>query len=286
MARWGEGDPRWHVESRTDGQNVNGWHWEEKDRKEWTRTRLTELFSELMLHEAGEGTADGEPVLLKVERLKDLTGDASITTRKGNKRFAVFDFSISLAWEGTVAGGEAAVGRGGPRGWPGTGRRFAGMVVTLSSGCAETWSRGCCAAMICSSSRPACPFTHENCTHAEPDPQVLAGPTPGVRQYYLHAGGLYDPRYENQAVGSGGALFPHALVRYVGGTHRSSDMWNVSHEYPAHVSRRSKEETMQLLNGLLERHNFTTRRRTLFKSCCASLIVRKEHVRRWDLELY
>ena len=27
MAKWGEGDPRWKVEERNDGHNVNGWHW-------------------------------------------------------------------------------------------------------------------------------------------------------------------------------------------------------------------------------------------------------------------
>ena len=27
MAKWGEGDPRWIVEDRTDGKNVNNWHW-------------------------------------------------------------------------------------------------------------------------------------------------------------------------------------------------------------------------------------------------------------------
>ncbi|KXZ43399.1 hypothetical protein GPECTOR_91g553 [Gonium pectorale] len=74
MAKWGEGDPRWLVEHREDGKNVNGWHWEEKDRKEWTKARLAELFSGLVLHEAPDA-ADGQPTLLKVERLKDLTGD-------------------------------------------------------------------------------------------------------------------------------------------------------------------------------------------------------------------
>ncbi|KAG2488076.1 hypothetical protein HYH03_013379 [Edaphochlamys debaryana] len=108
MAKWGEGDPRWLVESREDGKNVNGWHWEEKDRKEWTKARLAELFSGQVLYEV-EGAAEGEPTLLKVERLKDLTGDASITTRKGNKRFAVFDMAVSLAWEGSVAGSDVKV---------------------------------------------------------------------------------------------------------------------------------------------------------------------------------
>lgn len=101
MAKWGEGDPRWLVEHRDDGKNVNGWHWEEKDRKEWTKARLAELFSGLVLAESGEGEAR---TLLKVERLKDLTGDACITTRKGNKRFAVFDFAVTLGWEGSLEG--------------------------------------------------------------------------------------------------------------------------------------------------------------------------------------
>ena len=32
-----EGDQRWIVEERKDGANVHGWHWVEKDCKEWTR---------------------------------------------------------------------------------------------------------------------------------------------------------------------------------------------------------------------------------------------------------
>ena len=28
MAKWGEGDPRWIVEERDDGTNVNNWHWQ------------------------------------------------------------------------------------------------------------------------------------------------------------------------------------------------------------------------------------------------------------------
>ena len=27
MAKFGEGDPRWIVEVRPDGVNVNNWHW-------------------------------------------------------------------------------------------------------------------------------------------------------------------------------------------------------------------------------------------------------------------
>jgi activator of HSP90 ATPase len=46
------------------------WHWEEKDRMEWAKARLAELFSGMFLIEQG-GTK------IKVERLKDLTGDVS-----------------------------------------------------------------------------------------------------------------------------------------------------------------------------------------------------------------
>ncbi|KAG2424466.1 hypothetical protein HXX76_014518 [Chlamydomonas incerta] len=113
MAAWGQGDPRWLVEHRDDGKNVNGWHWEEKDRKEWTKARLAELFSGKVLFEAAEGgAAEGAPAELRVERLKDLTGDAAITTRKGNKRFAIFDLTVSLAWEGRLAGEGGATARG------------------------------------------------------------------------------------------------------------------------------------------------------------------------------
>ena len=27
MAKWGEGDPRWIVQEREDGTNLNDWHW-------------------------------------------------------------------------------------------------------------------------------------------------------------------------------------------------------------------------------------------------------------------
>lgn len=54
----------------------SGWHWEEKDRKEWTKARLAELFSGQVLFSAPEGgAAEGQPAELRVERLKDLTGD-------------------------------------------------------------------------------------------------------------------------------------------------------------------------------------------------------------------
>lgn len=96
MAKWGEGDPRWVVEHRQDGANVNGWHWEEKNKLTWSKQRLGELLTALTVDVAGS------EAIITITQLKDLTGEAYITTRKGNKRFAVFDLKITLEWQGTA----------------------------------------------------------------------------------------------------------------------------------------------------------------------------------------
>ncbi|XP_054945175.1 activator of 90 kDa heat shock protein ATPase homolog 2 isoform X3 [Physeter macrocephalus] len=43
MAKWGQGDPRWIVEEREDGTNVNNWHWTERDATSWSKGKLREL---------------------------------------------------------------------------------------------------------------------------------------------------------------------------------------------------------------------------------------------------
>lgn len=63
MAKWGEGDPRWLVEDRSDGKNVNQWHWEEINKLEWAKTRLAELLVGL----------EAEDV--RITELKDVSGE-------------------------------------------------------------------------------------------------------------------------------------------------------------------------------------------------------------------
>lgn len=104
MAKWGEGDPRWIVEHRNDGKNVNGWHWQEVNKLEWTKQRLAEL---LPGAEAGGGSNGWSA---RVTSVKSVTGEAMLTTRKGNKRFAFYDLKLALAWEAvpaSSAGGQA-----------------------------------------------------------------------------------------------------------------------------------------------------------------------------------
>lgn len=48
-----ERDPRWLVEERNDGKNVNGWHWEEKNRFSWCKERLGELLTAIPPAETG-----------------------------------------------------------------------------------------------------------------------------------------------------------------------------------------------------------------------------------------
>ncbi|GAB4814722.1 hypothetical protein N2152v2_001768 [Parachlorella kessleri] len=88
-------------------------HWEEKNRLEWSRQRLAELLEGLA---ADIDRSIGEA---RVTQLKSLTGEALLTKRKGNKKFAVFDLKLTLAWEGkwsmedaenpTVVSGEVSI---------------------------------------------------------------------------------------------------------------------------------------------------------------------------------
>lgn len=94
MAKWGEGDPRWVVQDRGDGHNVNGWHWTEKNFTAWTRKRIEELVKDLSANmNAREGWA-------KVTSLKSMDGEVVVNIRKGNKLFVIYDISVTLAWKG------------------------------------------------------------------------------------------------------------------------------------------------------------------------------------------
>jgi activator of HSP90 ATPase len=103
MAKWGEGDPRWLVQERNDGANVNGWHWQEKNCMGWGKERLTQLVTALSFDLPNdEGAA-------KITEISKFEGDASVNTRKGNKKFAVFDLAVTCKWEGACKDFEGAV---------------------------------------------------------------------------------------------------------------------------------------------------------------------------------
>ena len=100
MAKWGEGDERWIVQEREDGVNVNGWHWQEKNYMGWGRERLSDLLTAVTFDLPND---EGSASVIEISKFE---GDAAVSIRKGNKKFAVFDLNITLKWEGTCEGFE------------------------------------------------------------------------------------------------------------------------------------------------------------------------------------
>lgn len=102
MAKWGEGDPRWVVEEREDGTNVNNWHWSEKNATEWSRSRLTELLLNLAFEEEGVGSA-------RISEITGITGEATANNRK-SKLIFFYELVIKAKWKGETADGTAVLG--------------------------------------------------------------------------------------------------------------------------------------------------------------------------------
>eukprot|EP01087_Luapelamoeba_hula_P014831 TRINITY_DN43_c0_g1_i1.p1 TRINITY_DN43_c0_g1~~TRINITY_DN43_c0_g1_i1.p1 ORF type:complete len:347 (-),score=59.08 TRINITY_DN43_c0_g1_i1:59-1099(-) len=96
MAKLGETDPRWIVSERSDGTNVNNWHWTEKNMMGWTKQAITRLFEGLTLITVGAESVS----VTKVDHVK---GEANINTRKG-KVFHFYELDIKLSWKGKFQG--------------------------------------------------------------------------------------------------------------------------------------------------------------------------------------
>ncbi|KAM4867179.1 activator of 90 kDa heat shock protein ATPase homolog 2 isoform 2-T2 [Thomomys bottae] len=93
MAKWGHGDPRWIVEEREDGTNVNNWHWTERDATSWSKGKLRELLVGIVVEsEAGR---------CEIGELKQVEGEASCSSRKGKLIF-FYEWNIKLGWKGTT----------------------------------------------------------------------------------------------------------------------------------------------------------------------------------------
>jgi len=105
MAKVGEGDSRWIVSHRTDGKNVDNWHWTEKDLFPWCQNQFETLFKDVVIPSS---KAD-----LKIEKA-EVTGSMIICNRKG-KTFYVFDVQLKLEWSGKLkekSGNEEVTGKG------------------------------------------------------------------------------------------------------------------------------------------------------------------------------
>jgi len=101
MAKWGEGDPRWIVEERPDATNVNNWHWTEKNADAWSKSKIKEMFTNLVI----EDTKIGNVVVEEVEKVE---GEARVNNRKGKLIF-FYEWEITLKWKGHVNGNDTEV---------------------------------------------------------------------------------------------------------------------------------------------------------------------------------
>lgn len=101
MAKWGEGDPRWIVEERPDATNVNNWHWTEKNADVWSKNKMKELFTNLVI----EDPKIGQVLIEEVEKVE---GEARVNNRKGKLIF-FYEWEITLKWKGHINGNDTEV---------------------------------------------------------------------------------------------------------------------------------------------------------------------------------
>jgi len=96
MAKLGEGDDRWIVRERDDGQNCNGWHWSEKDLTPWSKERLTTLLVGISAFEA-----DSKKGKCTITELEKMTGEVTVQSRK-QKKFPLYELELTLLWSGEL----------------------------------------------------------------------------------------------------------------------------------------------------------------------------------------
>eukprot|EP00741_Cyanophora_paradoxa_P009367 tig00000144_g9073.t1 len=94
MARVGEGDPRWIVNERQDGANVNNWHWVEKDCSKLSRDRITELLEK-------QKVIDEKELTMEITKVDSISGEATANNRKG-KRIVFYELDVKLKWKGQI----------------------------------------------------------------------------------------------------------------------------------------------------------------------------------------
>lgn len=106
MAKVGEGDPRWIVSERSDGANVNSWHWEERDLSQHTYEQLKSIFSDRAIPLPANLTDKVE--YLKIEEVSEISGDVTVAQRKG-KMMCYFELKVQLRWAGKMKNDDQVV---------------------------------------------------------------------------------------------------------------------------------------------------------------------------------
>lgn len=94
MAVVGKGDPRWIVQDREDGANVNAWHWTERDVSESAKQKLHSMLQ-------NQTVVSTPTCKISTKELSSYEGECTVYNRKGKVTF-VLEIGFSLGWEGDV----------------------------------------------------------------------------------------------------------------------------------------------------------------------------------------
>jgi len=92
MAEFGKGDPRWLVDDRADGRNVNAWHWTERDCTKWFKKTLSDALKDITLCSHGD---------CKAKEVEKLDGEMTYCNRK-RKHMFFYEVELRLKWEANI----------------------------------------------------------------------------------------------------------------------------------------------------------------------------------------
>lgn len=81
------------MEERPDATNVNNWHWTEKNASQWSKDKLSELFTDLEIK--------GPKGLCKIVEVSKCEGEAVANNRKAKLIF-FYEWALELKWEGEL----------------------------------------------------------------------------------------------------------------------------------------------------------------------------------------
>eukprot|EP01063_Lacrimia_lanifica_P026539 TRINITY_DN3592_c0_g1_i1.p2 TRINITY_DN3592_c0_g1~~TRINITY_DN3592_c0_g1_i1.p2 ORF type:complete len:320 (+),score=174.89 TRINITY_DN3592_c0_g1_i1:56-1015(+) len=95
MARLDDMDPRWLVEERADGANVNAWHWSEKDVTNEAKRLLKKYITLRPMYD------EGDLQLRLLDLRGEIEGEATALNRRG-KQGVFFDFDVKVEWHGEI----------------------------------------------------------------------------------------------------------------------------------------------------------------------------------------
>eukprot|EP01100_Stratorugosa_tubuloviscum_P015088 TRINITY_DN846_c0_g1_i6.p1 TRINITY_DN846_c0_g1~~TRINITY_DN846_c0_g1_i6.p1 ORF type:complete len:320 (-),score=132.53 TRINITY_DN846_c0_g1_i6:107-1066(-) len=90
MAKFGEGDPRWVVSDRSDGTNVNNWHWKEIDCSGWSKDCLNRLFANQIIFQQ-------QDISVQTKDLEIVSIEVTLNNRKG-KQIWLYEVELKLPW--------------------------------------------------------------------------------------------------------------------------------------------------------------------------------------------